>query len=178
LTTVFQYRSVTSASGRLPAAVIVGALILVCGAVAWASGYPFIFPSLGPSAHLLATRPTSPESAPRRIIGGHAIGTIIELCLHALIAPELGLSALSVPFSVAGLRLGVAAVLSMVLTTATMAATGVLHTPACATTLLVALGVLSTPTAGVIIMVAVCLLVCAQQLVRAVNPTDQDRTPG
>lgn len=175
---MFRYPTATGASERLPAAVIVGALILVCGVVAWVSGYPLVFPSLGPSAHLLTTRPASPESAPHRVVGGHAIGTVIGLCLHALIAPELGLSALSVPFSAAGLRLSVVAVLSMILTTAAMAATGFHHTPACATTLLVALGVLSTPTAGVTIMVAVCLLVCAQQLVRVVDPTDRDRTPG
>lgn len=168
---MFRHPTATNASQRLPAAVIVGVLILVCGGVAWASGYPVLFPSLGPSAHLLATRPASSESAPHRVVGGHAIGVVVGFCLHALIAPEFGLSALSTPFTAAGLRLGVAAVLSMVLTTAAMAATGVRHTPACATTLLVALGILSTPTDGVIIMVAVCLLVCVQQLVRTVDST-------
>jgi CBS-domain-containing membrane protein len=146
-------------------------LILVCGTVAWASGYPVLFPSLGPSAHLLATRPASPESAPRRVVGGHAIGVIVGLGVHVLIAPNLGLSAFSVPLTAAGLRLGVAAVLSMVLTTAAMAATGVRHPPACATTLLVALGILAKPIDGVIIMVAVCLLVCVQQLIRTVDST-------
>jgi CBS-domain-containing membrane protein len=144
-------------------------LILVCGVGAWASGYPVLFPSLGPSAHLLATRPDSPESAPHRVVVGHVIGTVVGLCVHAVVAPELGLSALSIPFSAAGLRLGIAAVLSVAGTTAVMTATGVRHTPACATTLLVALGVLSTPGGGVIIMVAVCLLVCAQQLIIAVD---------
>ena len=168
---MFRQPTTTGASQQLPATVVVGVLILVCGVVAWASGYPVLFPSLGPSAHLLATRPASPESAPRRVIGGHAIGVVAGLCVHALIAPDLGLSALSTPVTAAGLRLGVAAVLSMVLTTAAMAATGVRHTPACATTLLVALGILSTPTDGVVIMVAVCLLVGTQQSVRALDST-------
>lgn len=155
--------STTHDHPRLPAAVV-GVLIFVCGAVAWLSGHPFLFPSLGPSAYLLATRPTAPESTPRRVIGGHAIGLVAGLCSYSLVAPELTLSALSTSLSVPGLRLGAAAVLAMVLTTAVMIATGLRHAPACATTLLVALGLLSTLADGVIIMLAVCLLVCVQRL--------------
>lgn len=166
---MFRQPTTTSASQRLPTPVVVGVLILVCGLVAWVSGYPVLFPSLGPSAHLLATHPDSSESAPRRVIGGHAIGVVIGLGVHTLITPDVGLSALSTPVTAAGLCLGVAAVLSMVLTTAAMAVTGLRHPPACATTLLVGLGILSQPTDGIVIMVAVCLLVCTHHSVRALD---------
>jgi CBS-domain-containing membrane protein len=161
---------------RFPAAtrerpvILAGVLIAVCGAVAWASGHPFLFPSLGPSAYLLATRPTSPESAPHRVIGGHALGTVAGLVSYSLLAPTLGLSALAAPLSVAGLRLAGAAVLSMVFTTTAMAVMSVRHPPACATTLLIALGVLSTPADAVIVLLAVGLLVCTQRLVVAIDP--------
>jgi CBS-domain-containing membrane protein len=145
-------------------------LIVVCGAVAWVSGHPFLFPSLGPSAYLLAARPTSPASAPHRVIGGHAIGTIVGLGSYTLLASGLTLSALTVPLSIAGLRLGSAAVLSMVLTMAAMVETGLRHPPACATTLLVSLGLLSTLTDAMIMLLAVGLLVCAQQLIMIVDP--------
>jgi CBS-domain-containing membrane protein len=148
---------------------LVGVLIAVCGAVAWVSGHPFLFPSLGPSAYLLATRPASPESAPHRVIGGHAIGTVAGLVSYSLFTPTFDLSALAAPLSVAGFRFAGAAVLSMVLTTTAMSAMGVRHPPACATTLLVALGVLSTLADAVIVLLAVGLLVCTQRLVIAID---------
>jgi CBS-domain-containing membrane protein len=158
----------TAATHERPVALI-GVLITVCGAVAWASGHPFLFPSLGPSAYLLATRPASPESAPHRVVGGHAIGTVTGLVSYSLLAPTLGLSALAAPLSAAGLRLAGAAVLSMVLTTTAMSVMGVRHPPACATTLLVALGVFSTLADTVIVLLAVGLLVCTQQFVVAID---------
>jgi CBS-domain-containing membrane protein len=155
---------------RLPAAVIGGVLIALCGTVAWVSGHPFLVPSLGPSAYLLAARPARPASAPHRVVGGHAIGTGVGLVSYSLLAPGLTLSALPVPLSIAGLRLGSAAVLSMVLTMAAMVGTGLRHPPACATTLLVALGLLSAPTDAVIMLLAVGLLVCAQRLIMVIDP--------
>lgn len=159
---------------HLSAAVVGGVLIAVCGAVAWVSGHPFLVPSLGPTAYLLAIRPASPTSAPHRVVGGHAIGSVVGLVSYSLLAPGLTLSALAVPLSVAGLRLGGVAVLSMMLTTAAMVGTELHHPPACATTLLVSLGLLSAPTDVMIVIPAVGVLVCTQRLIWVV---DQHGTP-
>jgi CBS-domain-containing membrane protein len=171
-------RSPAHSSEHLSAAVVGGVLIALCGAVAWVSGHPFLVPSLGPSAYLLADRPTSPTSAPHRVVGGHAIGTGVGLVSYSLLAPGLTLSALAVPLSAAGLRLGSAAVLSMVLTTAIMTGSGLRHPPACATTLLVALGLLSAPADAVSVLLAVGLLVCAHQLILLVDRHDTPACKG
>ena len=42
--------------------------------VAFVTGEPFVFPSLGPTAFLLFYTPLLPASSPRNTIGGHAIG--------------------------------------------------------------------------------------------------------
>jgi len=56
-----------------------GGLVLVPAAVAWLSGLPFVFPSLGPSASVLATRPDDPACRPRRVVGGHVVGVLTGL---------------------------------------------------------------------------------------------------
>jgi CBS domain-containing membrane protein len=39
-----------------------------------ASGTPFIFPSLGPTAFVFFFEPTEPSASPRNALFGHAIG--------------------------------------------------------------------------------------------------------
>src|SRR6185295_5685526 len=41
---------------------------------ALATGAPFVFPSLGPTAFLLFYTPTQPAASPRNTLGGHTIG--------------------------------------------------------------------------------------------------------
>lgn len=55
--------------------VTAGALLVV-GTLAVLTGRPFLFPSLGPSAFLLATAPSAPTSHLRRVAGGHAVGVV------------------------------------------------------------------------------------------------------
>ena len=141
-----------------------GTLLAATGVAAVLTGSPFLFPSLGPSAYLLATAPDAPASQPRTVLGGHAVGVVAGLLASHLIAPGLVVIEPTPAFSPEMLRLGASAVVSVVLTTAGMLATGYEHAPACATTLIVALGLLSTPTEGAIVLAAVVLLLGADSL--------------
>ena len=141
-----------------------GALLSALGAVVWLSGLPFLFPSLGPTAYLFATRPSAPESAVRRVLAGHAIGVVAGLAAYHTIGGGVVITASMGPGTMGGLRLAASGVLAVALTTAGMTITDTAHAPACATTLIVGLGILSTPVQAVIMLLAVVVLVVEQQL--------------
>jgi CBS-domain-containing membrane protein len=143
-------------------AIYAGGLLLVLGATAWVAGLPFLFPSLGPTAYLLAVTPGAPESAPRRVLGGHAIGVLAGLLAYHALAAGLVATTPPSPLSTAGLRLAASAVVSVGLTTGGMLATDLRHAPACATTLIVSLGLLSELVQGGVIVAAVALLLATQ----------------
>ena len=149
--------------------VVAGALVAVAGALAWVSGFPFIFPSLGPTAYLLAVRPSAPECQPRRVVGGHVVGVVAGLFAFHLLSPDLAVTATLEPLSREGLRIVVSGVLATALTAAGMLATGLPHAPACATTLIVSLGLLSTLPQAAGIVVAVLVLVCVHVAGRVVG---------
>jgi CBS-domain-containing membrane protein len=65
------------------------ALLVLTGVVAVLTGRPFLFPSLGPSAYLLATAPDAPTSQPERVIGGHLVGVVAGLVAYHLLASGL-----------------------------------------------------------------------------------------
>lgn len=140
----------------LYSSVVAGGLIALLGGVCWATGEPFIFPSLGPTAFALALRPKFQRA--RAVIGGHCCGVVVGLAVYWLVANGLDLTALPAAGSWAGLQLATSAALSVGLTTGAMILTKTVHSPACATTLIVSLGVLPRPIDGGIIMVAVLLL--------------------
>ncbi|MFB6308213.1 MAG: HPP family protein [Haloarculaceae archaeon] len=141
---------------------VAGLLLAVPAGLAWLVGLPLLFPSLGPSAYVLATRPEAPTARPRRVIGGHAVGVVAGLVAYHAVASPSTLTALPATRTPALAALVAAGTLSVVATTAGMVATDLRHAPACATTLIVALGLLSTPTEGVLVMVAVVALVGVQ----------------
>lgn len=152
-----------------------GALLVLTGLVAVLTGRPFLFPSLGPSAYLLATAPDAPTSRNDRLFGGHAIGVVAGLVSYHLLASGLVVTTPVAPLSPEQVWLGASAVLSVGLTAAGMEATGYRHAPACATTLIVALGLLPSPIDGALILVAVGLLAAAEPLVAAVAPDLDDQ---
>jgi CBS-domain-containing membrane protein len=132
--------------------IAIGAMSLI----AFVTGEPFIFPSLGPTAFLLFYTPLLPAACPRNTLGGHAIGALagyLSLVLFGLTdaAPALATS-------VTGARIGAAA-LSLGLTSGAMVLARVPHPPAGATTLIVSLGIFREPHQLAILMVAVALLV-------------------
>lgn len=124
--------------------------------VAFVTGEPFVFPSLGPTAFLLFYTPLLAASSPRNTLGGHFIGAAAGYV--ALVAFGLTDAAPALTSSVTGARVGAAA-LSLGLTSGVMVWARVPHPPAGATTLIVSLGILREPEQLVVLMAAVALLV-------------------
>src|SRR5690606_18465788 len=75
--------------------------------VAFATGEPFVFPSLGPTAFLLFYTPLAPASSPRNTLGGHAIGAAAGYL--SLVVFGLTDAAPALASSVTGERVGAAA---------------------------------------------------------------------
>ncbi|MFC6613642.1 HPP family protein [Halopenitus salinus] len=140
-------------------------LFTVLGAVAWATGQPFVFPSLGPSAFLLAFDRRGGRDRAYRVVGSHLIGAIAGFAAYHLLAEGVALTASPPPFSIDGLRLAASGMASIAATSWAMIATRTNHAPACATTLIVSLGLLSTARSAATIVVAVCVLVGAHETV-------------
>lgn len=154
----------TRLTDRYDSTLVLGAFAFVNGLIAIAAmafiafitGEPFIFPSLGPTAFLLFYTPLLPAASPRNTLGGHLIGAAagyLSLVLFGLTdaAPALATE-------VTGARVGAAA-LSLGLTSGAMVWARVPHPPAGATTLIISLGILREPEQLVLLMVAVALLV-------------------
>jgi hypothetical protein len=144
---------------RLGTSLYAGALFTALGLLAWASGQPFIFPSLGPSAFILAFDRRGDRTRTYRVVGSHAIGAVAGFAAYTVFAADGSLTATPPGFSTAGLRLTASAVVSIVLTSWGMIATDTNHAPACATTLIVSLGLLSTPLEVAMILGSVVALV-------------------
>jgi hypothetical protein len=127
-----------------------GALLAASTLAAWLSGVPLVFPSLGPSAYVLATA-DDPASG-RVIVGGHAVGVDACALAHAALASGLTVTTAAPPGAMVTVRLGLAGALAVAGTTLGMRALSVAHAPACETTLIVSLGLLTTPLelAGVV----------------------------
>ncbi|MCT9095470.1 HPP family protein [Haloarchaeobius sp. HME9146] len=152
---------------------VAGGLFTVCGVVAWVTGLPFVFPSLGPTAFVLAT---AEDPGPRRIVGGHAIGAVVGFTANELVAPGLVATAQFAPFAPASARLAAAGALAVAGTTAGMRATGTVHPPACATTLILSLGLLGTLRAVGVVVAAVTLLYLTFRLATHVIDRHRGRT--
>ena len=134
-------------------------LFTVLGIVAWATGRPFIFPSLGPSAFILAFDRRGERTTTYRVVGSHLIGAVAGLLAYTLVANGVALTATVTALSPDGFRLAASGILSIALTSWAMIATNTNHAPACATTLIVSLGLLSTPLAAATIVASVVILV-------------------
>lgn len=129
-------------------------MVLVSG-IALATGAPFVFPSLGPTAFLLFYAARRPVASPRNTVIGHAIGIVCGyLALLAVGLQDAPANLNDVTWPRAG-----AAAISLSLTAAMMALLKAPHPPAGATTLIVSLGVLHTPPQLGIMMAGVCALV-------------------
>lgn len=127
--------------------------IALLALLALATGSPFVFPSLGPTAYLFFFSPLAPASSPRNTILGHAIGLVCGYAAFALtMAPTFAEHA-----GIHG-RGVLAAALSLSATGALMVLLRVSHPPAGATTLIVSLGIIAQPKNLVIIEAAVILL--------------------
>ena len=134
----------------------------VLGVITLATGRPFLFPSLGPSAYLMATGEQPRAQGAYHVIGGHTIAVVAGLIAYAVAGG--GVSAYVVfdrpdpAFSVELLHLAASATVAMILTTTAMLMTNTNHAAACATTLIVALGLMGGLADAVIIVAAVTVL--------------------
>jgi len=144
---------------RIGTSLYASVLFTVLGLIAWVTGQPFIFPSLGPSAFVLAFDRRGERTATYRIVAGHLIGAVAGLFAYALVADGVSLTNPPAGLSTKGLRLAASGVLSIALTSWGMIATDANHAPACATTLIVSLGLLSTPVEAATIVASVVILV-------------------
>ena len=135
------------------------------GVFAWATGLPALFPSLGPSAFVLAMFPDNDASNARWVVGSHALGVVAGFLTYHLFASGIVVTNQIAPLSLVGLRLAVSSVGAIVLTVVGMLYLGVRHPPACATTLIVALGLLPSFFEGVLIIAAVMVLVAVQEAI-------------
>lgn len=145
--------------GRLGTSLYAGLLFTVLGGIAWASGELFIFPSLGPSAFILAFERSGERTRTYRVVGGHLIGAGAGFLAHAALANGIAITTAPPPTSSEGLWLALSGVASIIATSWGMIVTDTIHAPACATTLIISLGLLSTPIQVVIIVVSVVILV-------------------
>jgi len=151
--------SVPGVKRRFRTSLYAGLLFTVLGVLAWGSGQPFVFPSLGPTAFVLAFERDSDRLAGPRIVASHLIGGVVGLFAWSVLAAGGSLTATPPPFSAGGFRLAASATLSIVLTSWAMIVTDSVHPPACATTLIVSLGLLSTLFRVAIIVGSVSILV-------------------
>ncbi len=135
---------------------------MVLGAITLVTGRPFLFPSLGPSAYLMATGEQPRAEGGYHVIGGHAVAVVCGLIAYALVGNEVSAYVVfdrpNIAFSWELVYLMASATLAMMLTTTTMLLTKTNHAAACATTLIVALGLMGGLEDGVIIVVAVAIL--------------------
>ncbi len=134
----------------------------VLGMIALVTGRPFLFPSLGPSAYLIATGEQPRAEGAYHVIGGHTVAVAGGLIAYALFGNEVSAYVVFArpdpAFSMAVVYLWASGTVAMILTTTAMLVTKTNHAAACATTLIVALGLMGGLEDGVIIVVAVAIL--------------------
>lgn len=144
---------------RVGTSLYAGFLFTILGLIAGISGQPFIFPSLGPSAYILAFDRYGERTRTYRVVGSHLIGGIVGFLCYNLLATGVTLTITPPAFSEEGFRLAASGTLSIILTSWGMIATDTNHAPACATTLIVSLGLLSASLQVVTIIVSIIILV-------------------
>ncbi len=118
--------------------------------VAAMTAQPMIFPSLGPTAFLFFTRPSSQSSSPRNAILGHGWGVLIGAITYVVLTaiyPE--------PTTMSQVM---AASLSLGIISAVMVIFSIEHPPAASTTLIMSLGLMTELTEFAAVMIAVVLL--------------------
>ncbi|GII65727.1 hypothetical protein Skr01_58120 [Sphaerisporangium krabiense] len=125
--------------------------IAVPAVVAWVSGQPFVFPSLGPTVFLALTSASTPAASPRNTVAGHLISASAGYAALALTGLTRAVPDLSHPN---GHRVAAVAI-ALALTAGGMLLGDLPHPPGGATTLIVALGLLRTPSQLTILMAAV-----------------------
>jgi hypothetical protein len=142
-------------------------LILLVGLIGVAVGKPWLLPSIGPSAVLIALMPAHPTARAWNTLVGHAIG--IGAGFLAIVVA--GAANDPSPIVDGQLTLGrvIAATIAVGLTLLLSAMARANHPPAAATTLLVALGAAATAEKSLNLFAGVILIAIAGELLRRVR---------
>jgi HPP family len=156
--------SVASIPDPIWGSLAAAALLLVVGLLGVLVGLPWLVPSLGPSAVLLAVTPAHPTARPWNTIVGHAGGMVSGFAAVAVLGAATAPTVLGdhqlVPVRVA------AAVLAIGLTVGAGFLLRASHPPAAATTLLVALGSIATLEQGLVVLAGVVILTGVGEFLR------------
>jgi hypothetical protein len=140
-------------------------MLLVVGAAALiAGGAPWLLPSLGPTAYLVAAMPANPESRTYNIVVGHLIG------IAAGFAAVYLLGAYDDPVALQAKVLTIGRALASVLAIALLMIASVpiraSHPPAAATILLITLGSIRTLQDVINLVIGVVIIAVAGELFR------------
>ncbi|MEA2520275.1 MAG: hypothetical protein QOF49_2355, partial [Chloroflexota bacterium] len=144
-----------------------GVALAAVAAISLLAGRPLVFPSLGPTAALVATEPAAPTSRAWNVVVGHAGGLLAGILALLL----FGAANVPTPFDdhVLDPSRAAACVAAIAMTIlGGMLARGS-HPPAAATTLLVTLGVIRTGTDVLNLAVGVVLIALAGEGIRRVR---------
>ncbi len=143
-----------------------GLFLAIPAIIAWLVGEPFIFPSLGPTAYVLAFRSESKYTA-KTVIGGHACGVAGGLLSYYLLVNPHSLYMMGSTAGESGFLLAAGGVLALFITVLLMLIFEASHPPACATTLIISLGILSGWAQAAFIMIAVAVMYLSYRLYQA-----------
>jgi hypothetical protein len=157
----------------LPAVLGEGALIFVLAAIGWATRWPFVFASLGPTAYDIVEKPESKSARTYNIIAGHftglGAGWFALWALHARESPKVTTAAL-VPEP----RMW-AAVLAVAVTTGVTLAIRASQPASLSTSLLVSLGSMQTGRDALAIIIAVLIIAAIGEPLRRVRANASQR---
>ncbi len=146
-----------------------GALVTAPALLGLATGSVLLFPSLGPTAVMLALAPEHPSSRPYHVVVGHLCG--IAAAYGAVLL--FGVAQSPSVFALGALTPGHAAasVAAVMLTAALQLGLRAIHPPAAATTLLIALGAFAFSVRDALVLVLGIVLVAALgEVLRRVLP--------
>jgi CBS domain-containing membrane protein len=143
-----------------------GGLALI-GALAWWTGQPLLFPSLGPTLLLVLYSPTQPSARPQNVLIGHYVGVaagLLAIWVTGLVgAPPVTEAGTDGPRVVA-------AAVALALTAVVLRLLDRSHPPAGATTLIIALGLLDSASEVAAMAVSILLLTALCKLLELVRP--------
>lgn len=159
---------------RLPPSVYGGLVMAAIGALGWASGVPWLFPSLGPTIAIQSEAPDHPAARPWSVVVGHLIGAAVGFAAVRVTGviherPVNVSHALTLARVVAAM---IAVFASMALQTLARAR----HAPAQATTLLIVVGALDADLHGAFVLAAGIALVAI--LGEGVRRLKREAAPG
>lgn len=141
--------------------------LAVIGLLAWWTGQPLLFPSLGPTVMLLLDSPSQPSTRTPNILVGHGVGLLVGL--FAITVTGLQGAPPVTEAGTSGPRV-LAAALALALTTMVLHLVDRPHPPAGATTLIVALGLLDSPSELAAMCVSFLLLAVICAVLRRIRP--------